>query len=334
MWMLVRGLLVAAIASLVGGVSVAQEVVRTPAYDEIGHALIFPVGDMRENRSGLVRVSLDDFSSTALPMPCGHYPPEKIVFLDQGRLLAVSASPASKPANLQRGNARQPEDVRYWQPYDLVVLQQSDWSAVHKFDIDQPVTLPLRTSREALADISAPDRGRMLLLAIEEPALTRAPRAIYGLSVDDWRMTLLWPTKPDFDYRNDDSFLELQAPQWIEDGSWVVRGLPNGKNKQWNVPYEKRTHPNRWLINPIDQSVRLHPFNDVLRMGFTLQQMDGDVYMSVITRNVRGLATYGLKKVTRGSAQLLGSLGTTSPGSMYSPAAANGMSCRGRAMGA
>jgi hypothetical protein len=313
MWTLARGLLVVALAALVGGVSAAREreIIRGPAYDEIGHALIFAVGNIRKGRSGLVRVSLDDFSSTALPTPCGHNPFRKIVFLDQGRLMAAWGEPASKPANMKPGNGLLPERERFWQPYDVVLFRQGDWSVVQRLDIDKPFVSsePIAGRMESIDDISAPDRGRMLLLSVYRPARTAAPRALYGLSIDDWRISLLWPTKPDFNYRSDDSFMDLSAPQWIEDGHWAVRGRPKDENKSWNVPWERRNHSNRWLINPADQSVRLHPLNDTLRMGFTVQQVDGDLYMNVITRNAGGIATYGLKKVTPEPAQLLGSLG-------------------------
>jgi hypothetical protein len=313
MWVTMRVMLATVIALAAAGFALAQDVgVGKPAYDEVGNALIFPVGS-RENRSGLVSVSLSDFRASSVPIPCGHDPFSKLVFLDQGRILAAWGSPASKPANLKKGNALLPERERFWHPYEIIFLARDDWRVVHKLDLSSPFVIRddrSSATRYSIGGISAPDGSETLFLAMSSNRV-KTRTAIYRLSIRDWQIELLWPTKTNFDYRTDDSFLDLSAPDWIEDGSLVVRGRPRDENKQWNVAKEKRHHKNRWLINPADQSVRLHPRNDMLHYGWTVQKVDGDVYMDEIigASGPNKTFEYGLKRVLPGPVQLLGSLG-------------------------
>jgi hypothetical protein len=313
MWITARAIVASIMLLSSAGLALAQDAfVGKPTYDEVGNALIFPVGS-RENRSGLVSVSLSDFRLSDVPIPCGHDPFSTLVFLDQGRVLAAWGSPASKPANREVGNARLPERERFWHPYEIIFLARNDWRVVHKLDLESPFAVgDYRSSatQYSISSISAPDRGETLFLAMSSNRVnTRI--AMYELSIRDWQIKLVWPTKAHFDYRVDDSFLDLRAPDWIEDGSLVVRGRPRDENKQWNVAKEKRHHKNRWLLNPADQSVGLHPRNDILHYGWTVQKVDGDVYMDKIiaAHGPNTTFEYGLKRVLPAPEQLLGSLG-------------------------
>lgn len=293
------------------GAGAEQIFVSKPAYDQIGNALIFPIGS-REG-PGLVRVGLNDLVPSSIGLPCGHDILQKIVFFNRGSILAAWGHPASKPANERPGNWRLPDKERHWQPYELLFLSQGDWKVVRRFDLGSdlgPDTSPTSPT-SSIEDISSPEQSETLYFVGRQPSISTVPKAIFGVTADDGNIKLLWPTKQDYDPYKDDRFSSHGAPEWIENGNWVVRGTPADKNKLWNVPKERRHHKNRWLINPIDQTVRLHPRNDILHFGWTAQMVDGEIYMDEIVRASGPNATfeYALKVVLPGPERVLGSLG-------------------------